>query len=129
MPASHRRIVGSNPSMAATLLLPSARRFKSVTLLNWLFYSCHTFSCERFQVAFSHLSKHSRTVFVKWHDIALYNSAIQLYFTLTLYQCNNPTYQFNCSAYPWNTFNVFRCFWTSSLITRQSVAIQGKRSV
>jgi len=50
MLACHRRIAGSNPS-TATLLLPSARIFKSVHLLNWLFYSAfYSFSCERFQV-------------------------------------------------------------------------------
>jgi len=38
-----------------TLLLPLARRFKSVHLLNWRFYSCRQFSFERFQVT------------IKWH--------------------------------------------------------------
>jgi len=76
LPACHRRIAGSNLS-TATLLLPSARRFKSVHLLNWRYYSCRTFSCEQFQV--SHLSKLSRNVFVKWHYIAQYKSAYTLH--------------------------------------------------
>jgi len=33
----------------STLLLLSARRFKLVNLLNWRFYICRTFSCERFK--------------------------------------------------------------------------------
>jgi len=77
MPACHGRIAGLNPS-TASLLPPSPRRFKSDNLLHWGFYSCRTFSGERFQVTLSHLSKRSRNVFVKWHDIALYKLAYTL---------------------------------------------------